>query len=558
MPQKPVFYKAPILTTAHCFPSNGTVRTTDERLRNLYVRADEKKDNPFLWEGLFRVACLIKNKPLDEPVTEMILNAIRDTENGSIEGKLSVQISIARAAFAVYEYNTDRSILQRIAVWCRYLEIEFDQLTRQDTLPLYQPADLMEFLVRFYQVTGVKAVLRICTRIRAAAFNWTSALHTFQQSIPVQNDNQKGSAPDLSVLPDEIDYDDREKLINHAEMLADGVRYSVYSGLFSGNGQDLAAGKTVWRYLHKHHYALCGGTTSNPYLCGRASDQPICNRAVAAWTEAFASQMNLDDSEWALDEMIRIVFNALDDCLNRSVICEMQKVNTVEKTNPEMTESDILLARLTRAAAAAYLHTVSLTENGICINYLLPGKIMVMVRKQPVLVDIDSNRVVFRSKKPFSAMVDVFMPVTGTSGVSLTGTKDDHTMAEYNHQQNAGYYVHLKKEWQNEEGIRYDNTDEVLCENTHHQGLCIIYNNRLYSIPVHDDNMFYAVKSEPEMKDGELSVMVCDTAVLRTGERSADIPVLPSAGDREIRMILTPYSKTLQRITMLPRVYNHV
>ena len=70
--------------------------------------------------------------------------------------------------------------------------------------------------------------------------------------------------------------------------------------------------------------------------------------------------------------------------------------------------------------------------------------------------------------------------------------------------------------------------------------------------------MFYAVKSEPEMKDGELTVMVCDTAVLRTGERSADIPVLPSAGDREIRMILTPYSKTLQRITMLPRVYNHV
>ena len=178
--------------------------------------------------------------------------------------------------------------------------------------------------------------------------------------------------------------------------------------------------------------------------------------------------------------------------------------------------------------------------------------------KNVLLVDIDSKRVVFRSKKPFSAMVDVFMPVTGTSGVSLTGTKDDHTVAEYKHQQNAGYYVHLKKEWQNEEGIRFDNTDEVLCENTHHQGLCIIYNNRLFSIPVHDDNMFYAVKSEPEMKDGELSVMVCDTAVLRTGERSADIPVLPSAGDREIRMILTPYSKTLQRITMLPRVYNHV
>ncbi len=558
MPQKPVFYKAPILTTDYCFPSNGTVRTTDERLRNLYVRACEKKDNPFLWEGLFRVACLIKNKPLDEPVAEMILNAIRDTENGSIEGKLSVQISVARAAYAIYEYNTDRNILQRIAVWCRYLEIEFDQLTRQDTLPLYQPADLMEFLVRFYQVTGVKAVLRICTRLRAAAFNWTSALHTFQQSIPVQNDNQTDSVPDLSVLPDEIDYDEKEKLINHAEMLADGVRYSVYSGLFSGNGQDLAAGKTVWRYLHKHHYALCGGTTSNPYLCGRASDQPISNRAVAAWTEAFASQMILDDSEWALDEMIRIVFNALDDCLNRSVICEEQKVNAFEKSNTETPESDILFVRLTRAAAAAYLHSVSLTEKGISINYLLPVKIMIMVRKQPVVVDADSDRIIIRSKKPFSATLDVFVPASGTSDIVLNGVQDEHTVAEYKNQQNAGYYVHLKKEWQNGDSIRYVDTDQVICENTHHHGLCIIHNNRLFSIPVHDDNMYYAVKGEPEMKNGELSVLVCDTAVLHTGERTADIPVLPSAGDHEIRMILTPYSKTLQRMTMLPRIYNHV
>ena len=558
MPQKPVFYKAPILTVPHCFPSNGTVRTTDERIRDLYVRAGSRTDNPFLWEGLFRIACLIKNKPLDEPVTELIMHAIRETESGSIEGNLSKQISIARAAFAVYEYNTDRTILQRIAVWCRYLEIEFDQLTRQDTLPLYQPADLMELLVRYYQVTGVKAVLRICTRLRAAAFNWTSALHTFQQSIPVQNDDQADSAPDLSALPDEIDYDEKEKLINHAEMLADGVRYSVYSGLFSGNGQDLAAGKTVWRYLHKHHYALCGGTTSNPYLCGRASDQPVSNRAVAAWTEAFASQIILEDSEWALDELIRIVFNALDDCLNQSVCCEIQKVNECKKTDPETSEPDILLARLMRAAASAWLHAVSLTEKGIRINYLLPAKIMVMIRKQPVVVCAEDNSVIFQCKKPFSATVDVFIPATSTSGVSLTGAQGDRTVAEYENQLNDGYFIHLKKEWQNQDRIRYDDTDQVRCENTHHQGICVIHNNRLFSIPVPDEEMNYAVKNEPEMKNGELSVLVCDTAVMHTGERTADIPVLPSAGDQETRMILQPYSKTPQRMTMLPRIYNHV
>ena len=56
------------------------------------------------------------------------------------------------------------------------------------------------------------------------------------------------------VKPEEIDYEQKEKLINHAEMLADGVRYTLYAGLFSGNGQDLSAGKNAWSYLQKYHH----------------------------------------------------------------------------------------------------------------------------------------------------------------------------------------------------------------------------------------------------------------------------------------------------------------
>ena len=102
MPQKPVFARAPILAVSHSFPCNGTVRTTDERIKNLYEASGRLIDNPYLWEGLFRIACLIKNKPMEEPVTALILNAVRDTENGSVEGCLSRQISVIRAAFAVF------------------------------------------------------------------------------------------------------------------------------------------------------------------------------------------------------------------------------------------------------------------------------------------------------------------------------------------------------------------------------------------------------------------------------------------------------------------------
>ena len=91
------------------------------------------------------VACLIKNKPAEEPVAGLIYDAIRDTENGSVEGSLTEQIQKMRAAFAVFEYNTDRTILKRIAVWLRYLEDTQNYATKphgKHDVAAYWPAEL--------------------------------------------------------------------------------------------------------------------------------------------------------------------------------------------------------------------------------------------------------------------------------------------------------------------------------------------------------------------------------------------------------------------------------
>ena len=262
------------MAVRYCYPAAGTVRTDDERIGRLYHNTARYIDRPQVWEGLFRLACLIKSNPAEEPVASLIVNAGADTDSGAFEGTFPVQICIARALLALFEYNTDRTILKRIASWLRYTEIEFDNLSSGSSI-LYNPADLMELLVRYYQASGVKSALRLCTRLRADAFDWTTAMHTFQQSIPIRQDERTEAFCFPTVKPDEIDYDDREKLINHAEMLADGVRFTLFSGLFSGHGQDLSSGKTIWSYLIKHHRALCGGTTGDPYLSGNAPDQPV-------------------------------------------------------------------------------------------------------------------------------------------------------------------------------------------------------------------------------------------------------------------------------------------
>ncbi|MBP5168434.1 MAG: hypothetical protein ILP14_04435, partial [Oscillospiraceae bacterium] len=157
---------------------------------------------------------------MKEPVAERILRAIQDNEEGSFQGSVFSQICIARAAFSVYQYNTDRKILRRLASWLRYLEINFDQLSGQDGL-LFRPADLMEFLVCYYQATGLRSVLRLCTLLRASSFDWTTALHTFQQSVS-RNESDTGEfSIQLLPSPAAIGFDDRQKLINHAELLAD-------------------------------------------------------------------------------------------------------------------------------------------------------------------------------------------------------------------------------------------------------------------------------------------------------------------------------------------------
>ena len=553
MPQKPVFSKPPLLTASVCFPSNGTVRIRDERISRLYQEANSLIDRPEVWEGLFRVACLVRNHPLDEPVFRVIHEAIHDTENGAFDGTVTNQIHIARAAFSVYEYNADRTILKRLAVWLRYFEIEYEQLASQDGF-LYRPADMLELLVHFYRITGIQSTLRLCAKIRATAFDWTTVLQTFQQSIPIEN----GDASFLSLLsskrPAEIEYDQKEQLVNHAEMLADGVRYSLYSGIFSGNGQDLTAGRNGWKYLRKHHLALCGGTTSDPFLSGRGADRMISNRALFAWTEAFASQLYLPDSDWALDELIRIVYNGLEDCLNRTHIPEYQRLNSLG-SGDETSGDTVLLARFLRAIAAAGIHSISLTEDGCRINYTLTAKYMLMIHKNPVMILADRNSVRFQSRKPFRACVDYYISPYASGNVSIILKDDVNRLIAGENEKHTGFYVHTDELWSDQDGYDMEPDRKVVTEETHHQGVCFYLGKQLLSHEVSGNAYSLAVCGLPEYREGEIMVetAVCTRWPAR-GTVPSDIPVLPPVSDEHYPVHLMPYSATSRRITVFPRI----
>ena len=557
MPQKPIFTRYPLLSVPYGFVSNGQVRTNDSYVSALYRNALEFVQEPDTWEGLFKLSCLLFSNPVQEPAASLIRESLYDTEDGSFAGSLSEQVSIARAAIALYEYKPDRMILRRIASWCRFLEIEWDRLISGNGI-IYRPADLMELLIRFYQLSGVRSVLRICAKLRSSAFDWTTALQTFQQSIPSAAEADRTLSDLIRKNKDELDFDEKQRLINHAGYLADGIRYSFLSGLFSGNGHELTAGKTAWRYLLKHHHAVCGGTTSDPFLAGSGSDKPVSNKVLAEWIEALAIQLLLNESEWALDELIRIIFNGLADCLHRESVPEQQYINTVcfkqESTHPDSE----LYARLTRSVASVYHHSVSVSENGVRINYLLPGKTAVMIGKKPLIISSDTQGATLQCSGSFDAPIEIFYARTETANLFIKNEKDTTEITpEFFH--SSGRFIPAGTHWCGGERLFFVQQGRILSEPGHHQGVTFIVRNCLLSYQTDEGQYAYSVCETPEVMDGRIRVAAKPVVHWPAhGGIPADIPVIPECRDETVLLPLVPYSDTFSRITLFPRNLKNV
>ena len=554
MPQKTIFTKYPLLSLPHGFLSCGLIRTEDPRVLRLYLKIQDYCESPSVWEGAFRLAALLKDDPMSEPVAGRILDALRESDDGSFSGRIEDQIETARAGLAVFEYNTDRAILKRIASWCRYLEIEWDRLFSAGRT-LFSPADLMELLVRFYQAAGIKSVLRLCTKLRSTAYDWTTSLHTIQQIIPLESMNTEQIAFVDQISTGELDYDQKQVLLNHAEMLADGIRYSAYAGIFSGNRQDITAGKTAWSYLKKHHGAICGGTTSGPFLSGACSNALISTGSLAAWTEAFASQMLFPGSDWSVDELIRIAYNGLSFCLKADCLPEYHRVNNVAAMQGDENDTAVLYARVARAVAAVFGHGVTVTETGVRINYPVEARYILMLQKQAVILQSDDQRIVMNLRGEIAVPVAVFRSGTETASVSLSNNSETIVLASDKEQGKNGHYLHTERTWRTQDQICFSQGDQVVSESTHHQGVCWFIRNRLMAYECGNDRFNVAAADIPEIRNGKTITRLYRIEGWHLHhDNPEDIPVLPGHYSETENAELIPYDGAVKKISMFPRV----
>lgn len=555
MPLKTIFNKPPLLTVHQAFPSNGLVRTKEPSIKRIYLSALDYQNDVLAWEGIFNLACLVLDDPSESPVFGLIISSLKDTEDGSLDGSLCEQIACARAAFALFEYNTDPAILRRLGKWFRYLEIEWQTFFTAGKV-IFSPADLMELMIRYYSTTGMKAVLRLCSRLRIYAFDWTTALHTIQQALPVT----VGTEPSLAMLEnkgkDDLDYDEKQLILNHAEMIADGMRFCAYSGLFSGNGQDLSAGKEAWNYLKKHHSAVCGATTSSPWLSGTASNAGVDTAALSAWIEAFSASLVFQDSNWAADELVRIVFNALSFLLRQETIPKTQYVNKTGTDSQREPITSGTMARLSRAVACAYRHAVGITENRIRINYLIPVQASVISDGVQIRIVTDSDGAVFHFKeRSDSVRAEIFISSVDSADYVQ---KKGNDLIPFPAREESKCVLSFPLPVRHENALSVLKNDRVCTESAHHQGITIWKQNHLLCVPVSEGRYQYAFSSLSDAASSEPVAQVRKISSWRIFDGEAeDIPVLPRSADPEIISIgLKDYDQEECRIALLPRLYH--
>ena len=565
MPQKALFSRMPLLDQRHCALSRGQIRAEMPEIIQLYEKIRESQGTSEILEASFSLSTLVCEKPDEEPASRKIREKLLLWEKGDYSSVLREEIALARAALALYEYTTEKRILQILAGWCRHLEVNWDQFNNSRQIRI-QPADLMEFLVRYYRITGLKPVLRLCARLRTSAMDWTTILQKEPDKHISTIIGSENKAEELLSREDfsQLDYDEKTLLTNHSGILADGMRYTAYSSLYSGHEQELKAGRNGWEHLYKSHHAVCGGLTADPFLTGGRTDTGNDPETVAAWTEALIAQMQIDSGPWVLDEITRIVHNSLLDILKTKNFCKPQYVNVLTPDDA-VTEHGIhrhdeicgerrKLGRIARAVSLVYQHAVTLTRDSVCLNWQIPGRFLFQSNGSTVLLQEYPDRVLFSMKESACMKLAVYHAATDTTNVILkTGKeKKDHS-GNIPENLKTGFYLIINREWETGDTLLSVQGNRIHAEKGHHQGICFFTHNQLM---VHTDaNICFPLvpNGMPEFKNGNIILPVCriKTWPVKNGI-PGDIPVLPSPQGATEYITLKPYAGEACRISLFP------
>lgn len=557
MPLKPIFDKAP-LTSVTCQPlPAGLVRMEIAAMVKLYSFIDQV-EAPAGLEGAYRLACIVTAKPGEEPVANRIRNLLStQKEDGSFPMSFRDSVATLRAAWAMYEYEARKTMLDCIARWCGYAVQHWDELMADDNIWVYS-ADLLELLENLYRVTGKAAVLTLCDRLANQTMGWSSVLNTLNSQRPTSKTVTKAEveAGLTKENGSREGYYAHFCRANHAESLADGARSTMAKGWYSGSATELNATRNGWNRLSRYHGAICGGLTSDELLEGTAPSALVSTAALGAWAEALCSAAMGDKAEWAYDALERMAFNAIPACIGEDQLFDFQRVNTLGSIT-DVNAADFIsddhqqrsLFRLARGYAALASSVVTARADGADVNLYVPGRYAVPVEDDMLIFTIkttaDAAQISVHCKKETEAKVRLRMPYWSRNTEVTVNGSDNHGEVKQG-------MLTYDRTWHDGDVIVLHFEETLMVMEGHHQGKYILRGPVLMAMPAEGENWKKAFVSASA--DGKRVIAILDQVnewKVRE-DAPADIPVLPETMGTPADHVLMPYAKTAARIALFP------
>ena len=552
------------MASLHAVPLGpGQSRSGAVFLSDLYRAASGYASIPDMWDGLFRLACMTKDRPFDEPVAGKIQKALEgQTQEGQYPGTVAENLATARAVLAFYEYANGRDTLKSLLLFCSWVSRNWADVIACNEIRR-QPADMMELLIKLYRYTGKTAILSLCDRLRRESLNWTAVLNTYSIKRPT---SMMASWLEMRAGIDrEGDQDDgaytRQYLMTHAETLADGMRATTMNALYSGSGDEADAAKTGWTRIQRWHGAVCGGTTADEALQGNDPSVAIDAASLCSWADALVAQFMLPDRLWAAAELDVLVPNALAAAVMDGKLNPYQRVNFVEKTllvrecyhaHSAEEQRRRCLIRLCRTAGRVMSSAVMTMPKGVEFLMYLDGEYDLPMNEKAFRFSVVhlspySIQITIQGKEEIGALVRLRIP-DWMKNIQLAVNGRSQSMEV------KDGFIEIHGTWKHGDVISLVWVPEIRVVETFHQGQAVMLGNTLMTLNVAERDWSVALLGAPRMEEGQVHVTLGHVdhweeinGITRT------LPVQPEVTGETEDAVLVPYISAPVHMSVFPK-----
>ncbi len=477
----------------------------------------------------------------------------------------------------------------------RYFKYQYEHLNEKP-LELWATAragDNVLTAIWLYNITGEKALLKLCDRLLEGSIDWTGLFSAFPYTTDL-----KRSRP-WAQLQKELEGNDdpwssawRSHQTTHVVNVAMGLKTPALDHAIHGGLKQGAAFFAGYEKLMKSHGVATGMFTGDEHLSGASPSQGTETCAVAEMLFTLETLMGLSEDARLGDIWERIGFNAMPAALSPDGWAHQydQQVNQVRISRQKRSwynngdDSNVFGLEPNFGCCTANLHQglpkfaahlwMATEDGGLVCQSPAPCTVRFRAGGQKVRLDVegeyphDGHICVRVSVAAPASFPLVFRIPAWAEGASLT-------VGEERYEARAGQYASIHRLWEGGEEVRLELPMKPRTQRWYHQSLAVYKGPLLYALPIEAKWSFagempladryaepltpwnYAIYPDELLREGEDgSVEVAAGRVPGWEEKAgsaAPPPVLPRTEGERTVLHLTPYADAPLRIAQFPK-----